>query len=353
MMMDAGSVDPGVAARAFFDSDVAPKLEMRCLACHGADRTGPAFLTGDVHETLLSWPALVELDDVDSSRILTKGLHEGPAWEPAEAAAVRTWIEMEAAARADDPEDPEDPRVYSTAAVPPDGFVVLELDEMGIPGAALTFIGERTAAGIVLSDVQVSAGRTGARLEHPVVVTWQDGHEPEPDAVDRFAGIELRVSPFESQPLADRIILVGFPTTGGRVSFLFDDAGPFGEPSGGDGGMAGGDGGTGLPGGCMNVMGFTENAQPPLSMTCFTCHGGSNPTARMAVDLSMLRDLSMESQTHSCNEILARVDRDALSRSPLFLAPDPASGVMHPFKFMLPGQIDAFRSSVLLWLATE
>jgi hypothetical protein len=75
--------------------------------------------------------------------------------------------------------------------------------------------------------------------------------------------------------------------------------------------------------------------------------------ARAAVDMSRMNDLSTAAQQAACNEILSRVNRDDPAMSLLFRNPDPASGVMHAFKFRTSAELSGFQSSLLLWLATE
>ncbi len=182
----------------FFDREVLPLLDGQCSACHGAGRTAPAFLAPDpdVYTTVTSWPALVRRSDPGSSRILTKGAHAGPAWNSTQAATIQEWLRLES--EQSDAEDVVEHRTDSVAPVA--GINVLDLGAMGLPGTAITFIAETTAAGLYVSNLLVSAGPMGARLVHPVVVTWRAGSAIA-DPVDRFAGLEVDVAPSSSAPV--------------------------------------------------------------------------------------------------------------------------------------------------------
>lgn len=347
---DAGATDGSEDARAMFEAEVLPLLDAQCVACHGPDRTGPAFLAAgpDVYTTVTSWPALVDRSDPGSSRILTKGAHAGPAWNAEQGSVVRAWLELEGARDAGEGE--EEPLEHVTPAMAPvAGFNAIDLAELGMSGSSLTFSAERVGTGLYLSDMRVAAGPGGVRLVHPLVITWV-GETAMPDPVDRLAGVEIDVPAYGTAPLGGgTFVLVEFPE-GAMLSFHFDEAGPSAAPGGADGGV--GDGGAPI-GGCSNVSGFTANARSPLSTNCVRCHGGGDPMAQAAVDMSAMDDLSATAQQRSCDEILTRINRMDPANSPVFLQPDPLSGATHPFKFGSSGELDAFRSAVLFWLATE
>ena len=344
---DAAPAPP--TGKAFFDGNVMPLLETHCVACHAPGRTGPGFIAADpdVYTVVMSWPALVSVRDPGSSRLLTKGEHTGPAWTGDQAAVIRDWLSIEETARAGETMDEE--VEYRTSALAPDpGFNAIALGELGLEGASLTFTAERVGGGLYLSNLQVSAGPGGAHLVHPVVITWIGG-APLPDAVDRMAGVEVMAPPYETRELGGgTFVVVDFPE-GALLSFLFDAAGPL-VAGGADGGV--GDGGSPSTG-CGNVAGFTTNAQPQFATYCVRCHGGDDPMAAAAVDMTAMTDLSAEAQQRSCNEILTRINRADPRSSPLFLQPDPASGSTHPFKLDSTADVDAFFSAVLFWLSTE
>lgn len=76
-----------------------PVLGANCIACHGGDSgfAGIDFLAGDtpfeIRDTLLA-SGIVQ-DDMFTSRLLTKGIHEGPYLTRDQAQALLTWLELE------------------------------------------------------------------------------------------------------------------------------------------------------------------------------------------------------------------------------------------------------------------
>src|SRR5438132_13647171 len=93
-----------VQAALYFDMNVAPIFEAKCAACHmgtGPSPIGaPPFLgpsRSTFYASVKSDPRKYTTTAPDTSLLLTKGAHEGPALAPAEAAAIRTWLTMEGA----------------------------------------------------------------------------------------------------------------------------------------------------------------------------------------------------------------------------------------------------------------
>jgi hypothetical protein len=164
---------------------------------------------------------------------------------------------------------------------------------------------------------------------------------PQIDAVDRFSEIEVDVAEGASAPVGGGLaVLLGVqPTSQMSVHFLSI------EPARGTGG--------GLGGGCKAVPAFTASARQALSTSCVVCHGGANAQANAAVDMSAVNDQTPEGQAAACGQILGRVNLTTPPISGVFLAPDPASGTAHPFKFPTAAAFDAFRTSLLAWIDQE
>ncbi len=72
-----------------------------------------------------------------------------------------------------------------------------------------------------------------------------------------------------------------------------------------------------------------------------------------AVNMTTLGTLTPSGQQAACDEVLTRVDRSSPAASALLRTPDAASGSTHPFHFGSSTELDSFRTSILLWLATE
>ncbi len=333
-------------AAAFFAARVEPLLRTRCLGCHAADRTGPGFLVPepDLRTSLLAWPALVDLDTPDDSRVVTKGEHSGPAWTATEAATVEQWIALEAADHAST--TPPEPALLTPPVTPVVGFNDIDLAGFGLAGARITFIATRAASGLLLSDITLVAGEDGAVVVHPVFLAFVDG-DTVADAFDTFEGVELDVDPGTTAPLGGaELVLVDFPE-GSSLAVHFDAIGPqtVAPPAP-----------TPTPSptsGCAQVPLFTEHARPALMNRCTSCHGGGNAGATAAVDMRPLLDTGDDAQRSACNEVLTRVNRADVARSMLLLASDPESSVGHDFKFGSTDARDTFQLAVFRWLASE
>lgn len=356
--MGDGGVGPTPSADAaatpsaadYFASRVEPMLSSRCGACHGPDRLGPDFLrpSPDVRTQLLSYPALVDLDTPRSSRLLTKGEHSGPAFSTGESDLVRTWIELEAAEGT--MVDPRERELATSPTTIREGFNALPLDALGLPGASLHFVAARVGAGMFLDSVQIAAGPLGARVQHPIFVTWIDG-VPTPDPVDRFAGVEIAVDPNTTRAFdTGTVVLTEFPE-GALLSVHFDAVGPLMAP------MPGGDADGGMPtmpaDGCTDLGAFRASAQSQLTTYCTRCHAGGNPSATAGMDMRNVGAADDARLLLGCNQVLGRISPSAPSASGLFTQPDPAAGGGHPFKFGTAGELERFRSGVLAWFEME
>lgn len=333
-------------AAAFFSAQVEPLLVTRCLGCHAAGRTGPAFIVADpdVRTSLLSWPALVDLDTPGDSRMLTKGEHAGPAWAARESAVVERWLTLEAALSA--MTMPPEPALVTAPVEPIVGFNDIDLGSFGLPGSRITFIAARAASGLLIADLAVVAGEDGVLVDHPVFVSFVDGATVA-DAFDTFEGVELSVDPGTAADLGGgSLVLVDFPE-GSTLAVHFDAIGP--QPAASPTPSP-----TPTPtSGCAQVPLFTEHARPVLTARCTGCHGGSDSGATAAVDMQALADTSDASQRSACNEILTRVNRADVASSMLLLASDPESSVSHDFKFASTGARDDFQLALFRWLASE
>ncbi|MBX3246624.1 MAG: hypothetical protein KF901_05520 [Myxococcales bacterium] len=350
---DAAPEEEEVDPAAIYRSTIEPLLDNRCGACHDADRTGPAFLASPSYETLFGYPAIIDLRDPTSSRLLTKGAHAGPAWPASEAERVREWIRMEAARRmggGDEEEDVADGATEPRDIVP--GLNVVELSEAApeLEGARLTFVATRTAAGVFLAELKVYAGEGGVRLRHPVLVTYRGGL-PEPDPVDRFNGIEVSVGAYESAPIGSgSVSLVAFPDDA-QLGFLFGSIGR----SGGGGDPEDPEDPEVPVDGCRAVAAFTAQAQPQLSAFCASCHSGGNATATSALDMTGVGNAgNADAQRRACGQVLGVINPANPSASSVWRAPDRSSDLTgHDFKFPTTTQLDDFRAALSRWLSME
>ena len=83
-----------------FKTDAYPLFSTVCAACHGGTDPTIAFVQASTPETmrtlLLGWdPQVVNISAPESSRVLTKGAHSGPAMDATQTSAVLGWIQAE------------------------------------------------------------------------------------------------------------------------------------------------------------------------------------------------------------------------------------------------------------------
>src|SRR5262249_11077766 len=97
-------------ARTKWETGALPALRTNCESCHNGSRPAVAFLTGGadnfaVRDALMNYqPTVVNLEAASSSRILTKGLHEGPQLTAEQGAALLLWVQAERDAVNHDPD---------------------------------------------------------------------------------------------------------------------------------------------------------------------------------------------------------------------------------------------------------
>lgn len=332
-----------IAAKNAYDTNVAPILNGFCGSCH-TSMANIDFMKPDpdVRTHLLTWPGLVNLDTPTSSKLLTHGAHQGPAFTEAQSATVLDWINLEKEA-AGGPTT----AVETQSFQPQPGLNTVDLTSIGLPGSTITFRLQQLSVGVYLNEITVHAATDGVHLVHPLFVTWDANNVASPDPVDRFADIDLTVAANETSSLGGgtAVFVDVSPTTKLSLHFLVAAKATGGTTTGG-GGTTGG--------GCKAVAAFTQYAQPVLAANCANCHAGGNAGATSATDMTKLADTSAAGQAAACAQILSRVDKASPSNSGVLVTVDPSKGLSHPFKFGgNQGQYGAFESQMLMWINQE
>ncbi len=364
-----------VAANKAWVEKAQPQLSRDCLVCHNGSRAGVGFLaaTGDdlaVRDGLLAFdPAVVNLDAPASSRLLTKGLHDGPALTSSEISDVLEWIRAEKDAQPDASGTPGGvdalqtakfvPAICTSGLPPADTCPTNDVDltDLGIPGAKIHFVAQALGSGLYVNQLSLVGGPMGANIEHPLFVSWPEGAEPLPDTIDRFFNVKMNVKVNDTQPIAGGLASFnGFVATD-SISIGFKIASPY-KPDAGGGGGGGGDN---L--GCKDLPSFKSNAQQLFAapaggagQSCLSCHGGQNGNATSAMNITGVNSGDDAVVLTACNQIKTRTNTTTPEQSGVFLAPDPGNQ-NHPFKFNA-AQLGVFKNGppgtgVLGWINAE
>jgi hypothetical protein len=323
-----------------------------CGACHDAGGIGDApFLAGpDRYASVLAWPGVV-VSDPAASLLLTYpisgGGHTGINLDtqPGDLLArVEAWLVAEAGAI---PETPEG-TPFIEPFTPILGFNAVYLNEVddALEGVALTFTAEElTASTLKLTGVEVhTTAKTGVHIVHPVFGVYPKGGEAESDPVDSFGGLDHKFAEATSEALGPGTLLLTNWQVGAKIGIGFELCAPF-IAGGGEGGAGGGSGG-----GCEAVAEFTASAAPRLMASCAGCHGGADPQANAAVDMSGLGS----DDAAACAQVKNRVDLANPAASQVFVNTDPGGNAAHPFKFLgNAAQWEAFKADVSVWIQAE
>jgi hypothetical protein len=387
--VDGGLTPAQVAARSAWLQEALPALEgATCVPCHDGSTAGIGLFQADsgigMRDTLLGYtPKVVNLDAPPSSRLLTRGPHDGRALKADEISDILGWIQKEKdAAPASDAgailKTAAFQPLFCTAGLPGDPTCPINtvgLDDLGATGGAIAFVAQAMTSGLYVSDLKLVPGPGGASIEHPLFVSLPDGSEPAPDPADSFSGAKLNLmrtaTPQEQQIGGGTAVLVGFVASA-KITIHFKAVGPY-KPNGGptDGG-AGGGGGTndgGIPkvGGCKALASFKTNAQalfsqpvPGAILSCLACHGGQNTGATSAVDMTGVASDDDTEVDMACEHIRTRVNFQRIDESGIFLAPAPAQvlgDATHPFHFTA-AQLGTFKNGppgggTKKWIADE
>lgn len=344
-----------------------PVLQTQCVVCHNGSRPNIGFVVGagdlEKRTAILAYtPTVVNLDAPASSRILTKGIHEGPALNAIQTSDLLEWANAERAA-APGPGDggptletaqflvqvctsglPDDPPANPNPNCPVNK---VSLADIGAVGAEIRFVVQSLGSGLYMTNLKLVPAADGAFIEHPLFVSWPaDGSEPKADTIDRFFSVKMNLmaaATVEEQQIGGgTAAFVGFLATD-KLSIHFKAASVFKPEEGGPPPVTG----------CQKVAEFKANAAPVLQTNCASCHaGGANANAKSAVNMDNVNSADDTAALAACNQIRTRINFQDLPNSGLFLAPAPGNN-NHPFRFGTQAAHDAFKASVTTWATAE
>jgi mono/diheme cytochrome c family protein len=344
-------------ARHKFEDQAFPIFEQNCAACHDGGR-GPeiAFLSGasssEIRDTLMNFnPQVVNTDAPPSSRVLTKGSHDGPALNSQQSSAILEWIQAEQAAS---------PQAGDTGATiekfipvlctagaagdPTCPYNTLDLTSLGLAGAEIRFIWQSLGAdSAYVNQLKLVAAGDGAYIEHPLFVSWPPDGSEVPDSLDRFFDVKLNLMEGASELIdGGTAAFIGFAPID-KISIHFKVVMPYQPEQMGT-----------VPSGCRQLQSFKTRAQQPLKTNCASCHAGTaNAKAKAAMDLDGI-DANADAVIQlACNQARTVVNFQNTAQSGLYLAPNPASRTNHPFKFGGSPAYNAFETAVDIWVQAE
>lgn len=365
-------------ARDKFEKDAYPTFNQICSACHAGTDPSIQFLKSTsidgMRQALLAYdPQVVNLDAPESSRVLTKGAHMGPALDAIASAGILGWIQAEKDAEGSS---------TGTIEIATEQFIPLlctggvagdvagcttgdaahccpintvALDSINsLTGASISFVAQPLASDLYVSDLYLKAGAAGIYLEHPLFVSWPATGNPIPDSIDRFFAVKMNLAATTSpavcpSPSCDHIgagaaAFIGFAPAN-KLSITFkvldpfhDDAAPPPPPTGcGTNGFAS----------------FLTNVKPVIQTCQQQCHGGTNAGAKNAMDLS---GLASTTDNNTCLQVRSHVNFQTVASSGILLAPQPGSNdTAHPFKLSTTSNptIANFQSALNAWITVE
>jgi mono/diheme cytochrome c family protein len=222
---DAGG--GGETGRELFDRSVASLISGRCGSCHSdGGRAGAPFVSpADLYGAVLTYPGLVTPGEPARSLLLTKGAHDGPAWETAEADVISRWITLEGAAPPMIDAGMMTMPVETAQFTPMEGDNAVRLDGVDLPGAELRFTLNVRATEVQISSIRIYAGGASVAIRSPLFIAW-DGTTEIPDADNPFEGMPLTVAGGGGESYfvpSTAVVLEAFPA-GGKISVRFQVA---------------------------------------------------------------------------------------------------------------------------------
>jgi mono/diheme cytochrome c family protein len=351
--MDAGNAGEG---KKLFDA-LEPTLMSNCSAgCHVENGIADApFLQGpDVYQSITSWPGIITQDPTQSKLEtvpVTGTAHPVKLDQPPLSTTlfpqIKKWLSVEAQGIVAG--GVADAGKYIPPFVPIIGFNAVYLTPLGdaYTGMAITFdaalIDSMT---LELTNITVQpTAAAGVHLVHPLWVVYPVGLLPDPDPVDSFSNVDQYFQPGQPATLGPGTLVLTNWSQDAKLSVTFQTI-ELVEPMA-DGGT---DGGTTGGGGCKSESTFEQDALPAFKANCVVCHGGQNPQAMAAVDMSG----ATSDPAAMCAQVKNRINPSDPSSSQIFVTTDPGGNAAHPFKFGgSPMKFSDFENTVTPWIQAE
>jgi hypothetical protein len=316
-----------------------PRLTQTCGgtngSCHvnGSFNQSPVWLaTPDAYASIKKYPGIV-VKDPQSSRLILKGAHAGPAFTGPNAAlgdSVLQWLTSEAASIVATPQ----PGTDASAVVVGPNTLDISKGGTNVTGAKLAFTATVSGSILTLTKLTVTAPAAGAmHVVHPMFVTVPSTGSALPDPVDSFSNLDQTVPAGATAALGVGTLILSNWAAGAKLLVQFTTLASTTVPDGG------------TVGGCRSVATFTTNAVPAIqNNTCLNCHGAPGGSGFAALDLSQVG----KDNAKACAQALNRVNLASKAQSTLLTA--PTGGIAaHPYK----NAPATYTQMMTLWLNNE
>lgn len=351
------------AARQAYIQKAKPVFDSTCASCHSGSVPTIAFIAGAdpmaQRDTLLA-SEVINLEAPQSSRILTKGAHSGPAFLASQASDLLEWLaaERDASGATGGVDTGLETALFTpvlcTGGVPGDPTCPITYVDIStlVPnwaGARIKFVAQPLSQDLYLTNLALEGGAEGVYIEHPLFVSWPVEGEPIPDTLDRFFNVKMNLMAGATAETINggTAAFINF-SPANQLSIHFKIVDRF-RPD--DGGMGGG----GMTNnGCKALAQFKANARAPLQQSCGNCHANANNgNARGAMDLTGIGAMDDATLQNVCNQARTRINFQDTNASGFYIAPNPAMGTNHPFKFPAQANFDTFKAAVDIWVQAE
>ena len=342
-----GAQSLGGDPRQVFEETVEAGLLAECGACHQLQGAADApFLAApDLYVSITSYPGIV-VGNVDDSILLTRpadpghGSGQAPDLSPGLREIAKAWLALESALIP----APEELGFVVTPFKPKLGgaFNTVYLDELGqeFTNVSITFNATELGAPpsmLLLENIQVHpVSEMQLHVVHPLFTAYPSDTVAIPDPSDSFSQIDDVFSLDGTIQLGTGTMIHTAWAKDGYLSVAFEDlylVGDFFPPTD-----------------CEALDLFSQDVAPALEVCATNCHGGANPQAQGAMDLSELG----EDDAKACRQVRARIKPGEPDPSQIFIVTNPLDPAAHLFKFSgSSSNFNTFKQTVSPWVIAE
>lgn len=338
----------GETARDVFEASVRQGLMAECGACHQLQGAADApFLAApDLYVSVTTYPGVV-VPNANQSVLVTRpadpghGGGQAPNMSDALRAKVLPWLALEAARI-----PPNDSSTQFVTPFKPKLMGALNTIYLGdldptLENVSITFnayeLGQPPSM-LVLENLEVHPiADMSLRVVHPLFTMYPDeGGDPVPDPADSYSGLDDLFEVTGRRKLGTGTLVHTAWQKDAYLGLAFE--------------LVEIVGGYIPPTDCLALAAFDGNAKPALNVCATQCHGGQNPQATGAMDLSKLATDSAK----SCRQVRARIKPGQPAQSQVLLVTNPLDLSAHVFKFQ--GSLtayDTFKNQVTPWINAE